>query len=111
MEGPLLWPGQYAGFLGPKYDVMQVTNDPNRPDFRIDNLRPADGMNVDSLRDRVALLDAVNVQQKWLSESAETRKLSDQQKQALAESAPSLACCALKFETSPPHGARIGPRR
>src|SRR5262245_30829165 len=84
MEGPLLWPGQYAGFLGPKYDIMQVTQDPNRADFKIENLRPAAGMDVDQLKDRMALLESVNSQQKWLSESAETRKLSDQQQQALA---------------------------
>ncbi|MBA4062805.1 MAG: DUF1501 domain-containing protein [Isosphaera sp.] len=84
MEGPLLWPGQHAGFLGPKYDVMQVTQDPNRPDFRVDNLRPADGMDVDQLRDRMSLLGAVNAQQRWLAESAETRKLSDQQREAVA---------------------------
>jgi uncharacterized protein (DUF1501 family) len=84
MQGPLLWPGQHAGFLGPKYDVMQVTQDPNQPDFRIDNLRPADGTDVDSLRDRMSLLGAVNAQQRWLAESAETRKLSDQQREAVA---------------------------
>ena len=101
MEGPLLWPGQYAGFLGPKYDIMQVTSDPNRPDFRIDNLRPADGMNVDSLRDRVALLDSVNTQQKWLSESAETRKLSDQQKQALAVLTSGKVAKAFEIDREP----------
>lgn len=83
-EGPLLWPGQYAGFLGPRHDIMQVASDPNNPAFRIDNLRPAAGMDVDQLRDRVALLDAVNAQQRWLSESAETKKLSDQQHQAVS---------------------------
>jgi hypothetical protein len=84
MEGPLLWPGQHAGYLGPKYDIMQVTQDPNKPTFRIDNLRPADGMDVDQLKNRVALLESVNAQQRWLSESAETKKLSDQQQQAVA---------------------------
>ena len=84
MEGPLLWPGQYAGFLGPKHDPMQVTNDPNKPDFRIDNLRPAPGMDIDQLKDRMALLEAVNSQQRWLSESSETRKMSDQQQQAVS---------------------------
>ncbi|HVL13560.1 MAG TPA: DUF1501 domain-containing protein, partial [Gemmata sp.] len=96
-----LWPGQYAGFLGPKYDIMQVTSDPNRPDFKIDNLRPADGMNVDSLRDRVALLDSVNTQQKWLSESAETRKLSDQQKQALAVLTSGKVAKAFEIDREP----------
>ncbi len=84
MEGPLLWPGQHAGFLGPKHDVMQITQDPNRPDFRVENLRPAAGMNVDQLRDRMALLSAVSGHQKWLADAAETRKLTDQQSQAVA---------------------------
>lgn len=84
MEGPLLWPGQHAGFLGPKHDVMQITHDPNRPDFRVENLRPAAGMDVTDLRDRMALLSAVNDQRKWLSEAAETKKLTDQQQQAIS---------------------------
>ncbi len=84
MEGPLLWPGQHAGFIGPRYDVMQVTSDPNKPTFKVDNLRPAEGMDVDQMKDRMSLLNAVNAQQRWLSESADTKKLSDQQQQALA---------------------------
>jgi hypothetical protein len=84
MEGPLLWPGQHAGFLGPKHDVMQITQDPSKPDFKVDNLRPADGMDVTQMKDRMALLNAVNDRQKWLAEAAETRKLSDQQQQAVA---------------------------
>src|SRR5881227_957446 len=33
-EPPLLWPGQYAGCLGPKHDPWQITDDPNKPNFR-----------------------------------------------------------------------------
>jgi hypothetical protein len=84
MEGPLLWPGQHAGFLGPKHDVMQVTQDPNRRDFKVENLRPAAGMDVADLGNRMSLLAAVNDQRKWLAEQAETKKLTDQQHQALA---------------------------
>jgi uncharacterized protein (DUF1501 family) len=84
MEGPLLWPGQYAGFLGPKHDIMQITQDPNRPDFKVENLRPAAGMDVEQMKDRMALLNAVNDKQKWLAEAAETKKLTDQQQQAVA---------------------------
>jgi hypothetical protein len=84
MEGPLLWPGQHAGFLGPKHDVMQITQDPNKPDFKVDNLRPAAGMDVGQLKDRLALLNAVNDQRKWLADQAETKKLSDQQQQAVS---------------------------
>ncbi|QJX00719.1 Uncharacterized DUF1501 protein, type 2 [Frigoriglobus tundricola] len=84
MEGPLLWPGQYAGFLGPKHDVMQISKDPNAADFKVENLRPSAGMDVTQMKDRMALLNAVNGQQRWLAEQAETRKITDQQQQALA---------------------------
>jgi hypothetical protein len=82
-EGPLVWPGQHAGFLGPRHDPLQIAKDPNKPDFGVENLRPV-GMEVDQLKDRMALLDAVNRQQRWLADSAEGRRLSDQQEKAVA---------------------------
>jgi uncharacterized protein (DUF1501 family) len=100
-EGPLLWPGQYAGFLGPKHDIMQVTQDPNKPDFKIDNLRPAPGMDVGQMKDRMALLNAVNAQQKWLAESADTKKLTDQQVQALSVLTSGKVARAFDIEKEP----------
>ena len=41
MEGPLTWPGQHAGFLGPKFDPLQIKQDPSKPDFREESLTPA----------------------------------------------------------------------
>ena len=82
VEGPLTWPGQHAGFLGPKYDPWQVTRDPNAPDFRVDNLRIAPGLEIDRLDDRRALLEQVNRQQRWLADNAEGRRLADQQDRA-----------------------------
>ena len=41
MEGPLVWPGQHAGFLGPKHDPWQIKQDPSQPDFRGRDLAPA----------------------------------------------------------------------
>jgi uncharacterized protein (DUF1501 family) len=79
MEGPLTWPGQHAGFLGPRHDPWQVTRDPNRPDFRMDNLRLAPGIDVERLDERRALLEAVNRQQQGLTGQAEGRRLTDQQ--------------------------------
>ncbi|MCS6863526.1 MAG: DUF1501 domain-containing protein [Gemmataceae bacterium] len=84
MEGPLLWPGQHGGFLGPKHDVLQITQNPNHRDFHVANMQLAAGLAVDQLTDRVHLLDAINSQQKWLAEAAETKKLTDQQRQAVA---------------------------
>jgi hypothetical protein len=56
IEGPLTWPGQDAGFLGPRHDPWQLRLDPNRPDFRDDSLALADGLNADRLHHRRHLL-------------------------------------------------------
>jgi len=84
MEGPLTWPGQHAGFLGPKHDPVQVTRDPNAADFRVDSLRLAPGIEVDRLEDRRVLLDQVNRQQQRFADLAECRRLSDQQQLAFS---------------------------
>ncbi len=82
VEGPLTWPGQYAGFLGPKHDPWQITHDPNEADFRVENLSLAPGMTVDHLSNRLALLEQVNRQQTWLANSADGHRLTDQQERA-----------------------------
>jgi hypothetical protein len=83
MEGPLIWPGQHAGFLGPRYDPWQITRNPNSPDFRVDSLRLGAGLDVSRLGDRSALLDQVNQQQDRLADLAAARRLTDQQQLAL----------------------------
>ncbi len=81
-EGPLVWPGQHAGFLGPKHDPMQIRSDPNTRDFKVENLSA--GLEIDQLNDRLALLDGVNRQQRSLGESLEGRRLSEQQQKAMS---------------------------
>jgi Protein of unknown function (DUF1501) len=58
MEGPLVWPGQHAGFLGARHDPWHVKEDPNRPQFRVDALRSADGPG--RFQDRRNLLDQMS---------------------------------------------------
>jgi hypothetical protein len=84
MEGPLVWPGQHAGFLGPRHDPWQITRDPNKPDFRVDSLRPAPGMELNRLGERRALLEQVDRQQRQLAGLAECRRLTDQQELAFS---------------------------
>ncbi len=79
MEGPLTWPGQHAGFLGPRHDPWQITRDPGAADFGMDSLRPAEGIDVSRLNDRRSLLAEVDAQQRQLAVMAEARRLSDQQ--------------------------------
>src|SRR5262245_9792879 len=55
-------PGQTAGFLGAVHNPFEVTHDPNRPDFRVDELAlPAD-MPFSRLEDRRSLLSVVEAQ-------------------------------------------------
>lgn len=59
MEGPLVWPGQHAGFLGPRHDPWQIRQDPNLPDFHVNELALPDGFSVERLERRRGWLDAI----------------------------------------------------
>jgi Protein of unknown function (DUF1501) len=74
MEGPLIWPGQHAGMLGPKHDPWHIKQDPNKPDFKVDSVRCADG--AERMLERRSLLEQMN------SLHDHGSKLSDQQEQA-----------------------------
>jgi hypothetical protein len=83
MEGPLTWPGQHAGFLGPKHDPWQIKQDPNRPGFRVEDLGLPDGFTVERLQKRLDLLGQLNASH--AAEEASPRDaLSEQRKQALS---------------------------
>ena len=56
VEGPLTWPGQDAGFLGPRHDPWQLRLDPNRPEVRDDTLALPAGLDPDRLHRRRHLL-------------------------------------------------------
>ena len=83
-EGPLTWPGQHSGFLGPRFDPWQITRDPNLADFGLDSLAPAPGIDVNRLHDRQALLAEVDRQQAQLANLAAARRLTDQQQLAFS---------------------------
>lgn len=60
IEGPLTWPGQYAGFLGPKHDPWQINQDPNDPKFRVEALSLQSGVTQQRLQSRRDLLGQIN---------------------------------------------------
>ncbi len=84
MEGPLTWPGQQAGLLGPKYDPWQITGDPAKPDFRVDALTLAPGIDVGRLEKRQSLLGEVNDQQRRMADIVQSQRLSDEQQLAFS---------------------------
>ena len=79
LQGPLTWPGQHGGFLGPKYDPWQITGDPNNKSFKVDALTLRDGLSVSRLKDRQSLLGELNRQQRRLEANAQARRMSDDQ--------------------------------
>lgn len=85
MEGPLTWPGQTAGFLGPKHDPWQIKSDPNKPGFKADDLALPEGFTVERLRHRVDLLGEIEAGLASIDRaSTSTEALADQRKQALS---------------------------
>lgn len=81
IEGPLTWPGQHAGFLGPKHDPWQINGDPNDANFRMDALAMRDGMSLARLQSRRDLLETLN-RGRSPSSTADLRALHDQQELA-----------------------------
>jgi uncharacterized protein (DUF1501 family) len=60
IEGPLTWPGQHAGFLGPRHDPWQIQGDPNDPAYQPASLAFPAGMSAERLMSRRDLLDRLN---------------------------------------------------
>ena len=74
MEGPLVWPGQHAGFLGPKFDPLQIKQDPNKAGFREESLTPPVGFSVERMGQRRQLLGELSRQHDELAASAATAR-------------------------------------
>ncbi len=70
MEGPLTWPGQHAGFLGPRFDPLQIKQDPNKAGFREESLTPPVGFSVERMDRRRELLGDLPASRDALSASA-----------------------------------------
>lgn len=83
-EGALTWPGQHAGFLGPKHDPWQISDDPSKADFKVNNLNFHTGLSISRVMDRQTLLAELNQQQRKLDNLENTLKLDDQQRMALS---------------------------
>lgn len=83
-SGPLTWPGQQAGFLGPKFDPWQIKGDPNNKNFKVDAITLSKGINVSRLKNRQSLLGELNRQQRSLDNIANTRRLGNDQELAFS---------------------------
>lgn len=84
IEGPLTWPGQHAGFLGPKHDPWQIRRDPSDPNFKVDALSLQEGVTGPRLQSRRELLDALNGGNSPLAGSGRVATLGEQQQAAFS---------------------------
>ena len=77
-----LTPGQFAGFLGRRHDPLAVTQDPNRANFRLDDLSLRSEVGTGRLDGRKSLLDVVDRQVRAMESTADTRSLDIYQDRA-----------------------------
>ena len=83
IEGPLTWPGQTSGFLGPKHDPWQIRRDPNAANFREDSLSLPSGFSVERLNGRRKLVDDLAATRDGLGASLSSRDpMADQRDRA-----------------------------
>lgn len=82
MEGPLVWPGQNAGFLGPRFDPWQIRQDPNRPGFKVESLSLPSGFTVERLKSRRELLNDISSCRESLSAANEKDSMAEQRELA-----------------------------
>jgi hypothetical protein len=59
-DGPFRTPGEFAGFLGKLHDPLFITQNPDDPKFSVDQLALPDGVSIDRLRDRNAILSRLS---------------------------------------------------
>ncbi len=82
IEGPLTWPGQHAGFLGPKHDPWQINGDPNHEKFRVGALNLPQDIDLGRMRSRRELLDDVSRGASSLPGSGSAISFREQQEMA-----------------------------
>jgi hypothetical protein len=75
--------GQWGGCLGSKYDPMQTGGDPNRDDYRLENLPLLPNAPRPILERRMRLVDQLNQQTRYLKETAPALALAQSQQKAL----------------------------
>lgn len=84
IEGNLIWPGQHAGFLGPKHDPFVLKDDPNADNYKVRGLSLIDGLSVTRLGEQRKLLENINRGRDALSEAEQSAKYGTEQERAFA---------------------------
>ena len=101
IEGVLVWPGQHAGFIGPKYDPFVLRDDPNNPDYKVRGLSLLNGLSIRRLESQRKLLADINRQHAQLNSLPKSRKFNNQQQLAFSMLTSSKLKRALDVHAEP----------
>ncbi len=103
MEGPLVWPGQHAGFLGPKFDPLQIKQDPNKSGFREESLTPPVGFSVERMGHRRDLLGELSRQQDQIAAVVAKDPMAEQRELAYSLLLSGKVAQAFDLDREDPH--------
>ncbi|WP_339908222.1 DUF1501 domain-containing protein [Symmachiella dynata] len=101
IEGVLVWPGQHAGFLGPKYDPFVLKDDPNSEKYKVNGLSLIDGLDVGRLKHRQQLLQTIEGTPTGVSTSPAGQKYAGEQELAMSMLTSSKLKQALDINLEP----------
>jgi hypothetical protein len=94
--------GTHAGFLGPRYDPMEVQSAPNSNEQAVHAVAlPAD-VDVPRLRARRGLLHSIEEEERWLQKSRATEGLTGFHEQAFRMVSSPAAKKAFRIDLEPP---------
>jgi hypothetical protein len=95
--------GTYAGFLGPRFDPMELKEAPNSHDIPAHALALPDGMSTSRLIARRGLLNLVEAQDRFLQSQAAATGLTGFYEQAFRMISSPVAKRAFNLDLEPPH--------
>ena len=84
IKGVFNWPGQNAGFLGPRHDPLQIRNKSDNFDYSQKHMSLSEGVGQTRLKNRRELLGQLDQQRRQLDEHVTTRTFSEHQKGAFS---------------------------
>lgn len=76
--------GQDGGFLGAKHDPWQIKQDPNSPNFKVENLSLPAGLSIGSFENRHKLLAEFDAQRAGLDRARSVTEFGNYQNQAIS---------------------------
>jgi hypothetical protein len=82
-DGPFRTPGEFAGFLGQKYDPLWVLGDPNAKDFAVPEVSLPRGVDVERVEDRRAILADLDRQSRLADRAGAVRAVDDYRARAI----------------------------